>query len=89
VSYESGAIIGYFEGTPKHIAAFVVNTDEEGKFIRKLNFMSIPVRKLPEKLMRTSCCARGYSKNDNFCSRCGKELTISTKLPARFKLVIS
>jgi hypothetical protein len=89
VSYESGAIIGYFEGTPKHIAAFIVNTDDEGKFIRKLNFIGIPVRRLPEKLMRTLCCGRSYSKNDNFCSRCGKGLVISTKLPAKFRLVIN
>jgi hypothetical protein len=89
VSYESGAIIGYYEGTPRQIAAFLINTDEEGRYIRKLSFLQVPIRKIPERLMRTVCCSRTYSKNDNYCSRCGKTLKISDKIPSKVKIVVN
>lgn len=88
VTYESGAIIGYFEGTPKRIAEYVVSTDPEGRYIRKLRFTAFQVRKVPEKIMRETCCEKRFSKKDNFCSRCGKNLNMEAKLPSKLKIIV-
>lgn len=88
VSYESGVVVGYFEGTPKKVAAYLVSTDKEGKFIRKLNFLHIPVRKIPDSLMKDECCGKRFASSDRFCSRCGKSLKIDMKLPQKVRLAI-
>lgn len=88
VRFESGAVIGYYEGTPGKIAQFIVATDDEGRYIRKLIFMLIPVKKIPERLMKNVCCDKHFSKTDNFCSRCGKNLTLNGKLPSKLKIIV-
>jgi hypothetical protein len=87
--YESGVVIGHFEGTPRQIATYIINTVDEGSYIRKLNFLHIPVRRIPEKLIKTSCCGKSYSKNDRFCSRCGKSLEMNKKLTSKIKLEVN
>jgi len=87
--YESGVVIGHFEGTPRQIATFIINTVDEGSFIRKLCFLHIPVRRIPDKLIKTSCCGKSYSKNDRFCSRCGKSLEMNKKLTSKIKLEVN
>ncbi len=87
--YESGAVIGYFEGTPKQIATYIINTVEDGSYIRKLNFLHIPVKRIPEKLLKLICCGKSYSKNDRFCSRCGKSLEMNKKLTSKIKLEVN
>ncbi|MDQ7823697.1 MAG: hypothetical protein RDV48_12940 [Candidatus Eremiobacteraeota bacterium] len=88
VSYESGSVLGCYEGTPAKIAAFLIGTDPEGRFIKKLHFQALAVKKVPEVLMRDLCCGKKYTLKDNFCSRCGKALAINNRLPAKFKMVI-
>ncbi|MGV8121593.1 MAG: hypothetical protein AB2L14_17680 [Candidatus Xenobiia bacterium LiM19] len=87
--YESGVVIGYFEGTPKQIATFIINTVEDGSYIRKLNFLQIPIKRIPEKLIKQTCCGRNYSKNDRFCSRCGKSLEMNKKLTSKIRLEVN
>ena len=87
--YESGVVIGYFEGTPRQIATFIINTVEDGSFIRKLKFLQIPIRRIPEKLIKQTCCGRNYSKNDRFCSRCGKSLEMNKKLTSKIRLEVN
>lgn len=89
VTYESGAIIGYYEGTPKKIAAFLVHRLNEGKYIKGLNFLYLPIQAVPEVLMKEECCTKRFAKQDNFCSRCGKSLRIDLKLPVKMKLNVS
>ena len=89
VSYESGAVIGYFDGTPNRIAAYLLATRPEGKAIKMLNFLRLKVRKVPNELYRDRCCDKKFTKLDRYCSRCGKSLKVDMKLRKGFKFSIA
>lgn len=89
VSLDSGVLIGYFDGTPARIASYVAYFHQEGRYIRKLNFVKVNISKVPREIFKVKCCEKRFTSKDKFCSRCGKKLRFELPHRKNIKLTIA
>ena len=89
VSLDSGVLIGYFEGTPARIASYAAYFHQEGRYIRKLNFVKVNIEKVPREIFKVKCCEKRFTPKDKFCSRCGKKLRFELPQRKNIKLTIA